>query len=576
MRRLFCKPISHIFLPIVLGVSLYTGIKGVDFGEHWDEDRVLRAVSQSIETGLMLPRWYNYPSLTYDLALLCLVPELFRYHSFLRFSPGAFSIPPSFPAKAIDNVENPAQQKTSSNPQSDPRISGTGHPQGLDCKLSDHTRKEYSLRAAVTSHTFKLRVRIVFLIVSLASCVWVYLLVFLSRGDWLEALLASSVLALSWEVAYHARWIAPDAILMQFGALTIMLLVFSHKLSNYLRAQSWLTLAAASAGLTCGTKYQAGLLMLPVLLAASLRLNPKRISLSLVPWKFLAKIFAIFALCYLATTPGTIVEPYEFIHDVMFEMRHYRSGHWGHTVGAGIEHLGLILIYLSVPAFSTYPVIALMFSIFAGFGVLSLLKEDKTTAAIFLSFPVCYVLYMSLQNVMIVRNLLILFPFMSILAARGAFFVQTNYLKASRVRLAFCVIIISCLVLNAVWLNTAANTIKNRDKKNETKDLAVYIGERPTTEFLVSKGVRQNLLSLGYSIPKNVVGEFATDVMAVFYSSEAEINKTDWPANRWNYYRLLPTGPYEVNFDYYPDWIGYNRVVILPATEARKLKAPLE
>jgi hypothetical protein len=64
--------------------------------------------------------------------------------------------------------------------------------------------------------------------------------------------------------------------------------------------------------------------------------------------------------------------------------------------------------------------------------------------------------------------------------------------------------------------------------------------------------------------------------IAVFYSSDAAVQKASWPSNRWRYYTLLDAGPHEVNFDYYPDWIGYDRVVILPARKALELGVPLQ
>jgi hypothetical protein len=38
-------------------------------------------------------------------------------------------------------------------------------------------------------------------------------------------------------------------------------------------------------------------------------------------------------------------------------------------------------------------------------------------------------------------------------------------------------------------------------------------------------------------------------------------------ANRFNHYQLLPSGPYDVNFSYYPTWPGPNRIVIAPLKE---------
>jgi 4-amino-4-deoxy-L-arabinose transferase-like glycosyltransferase len=101
-------------------------------------------------------------------------------------------------------------------------------------------------------HAYLLRVRTVFLLITSLSVLWVYLIVLHWRGSWVEALLASAFLALSWEVAYHLRWIAADGILMQFGALTFL---FTLRASLKRHGRLWLQLAAAAAGLACGTKY---------------------------------------------------------------------------------------------------------------------------------------------------------------------------------------------------------------------------------------------------------------------------------------------------------------------------------
>jgi 4-amino-4-deoxy-L-arabinose transferase-like glycosyltransferase len=77
-----------------------------------------------------------------------------------------------------------------------------------------------------------------------------------------EAFLASSFFALSWEVAYHSRWIATDGILMQFGTLTILLCLASY---HSKRKQGIASLAAVAAGLGFGTKYPGGLLIVPVI-----------------------------------------------------------------------------------------------------------------------------------------------------------------------------------------------------------------------------------------------------------------------------------------------------------------------
>jgi hypothetical protein len=53
----------------------------------------------------------------------------------------------------------------------------------------------------------------------------------------------------------------------------------------------------------------------------------------------------------------------------------------------------------------------------------------------------------------------------------------------------------------------------------------------------------------------------------VFLSTD--LDRADWwrwPANRLAY-KLLPSGPYEVNWIYYPTWTGDQRFVMLPLND---------
>ena len=75
-RHLSLIKIPSIFVAIA---ALYIGVIGIisaDFGHHWDEKRIVKAVEKSAQTGVLLPRWYNYPSLSYDISLITAVPGI--------------------------------------------------------------------------------------------------------------------------------------------------------------------------------------------------------------------------------------------------------------------------------------------------------------------------------------------------------------------------------------------------------------------------------------------------------------------------------------------------------------------
>ena len=113
--------------------------------------------------------------------------------------------------------------------------------------------------------SFLLRLRGLFLLACALGVLWVHLTVLARGGSAVEALLASSILGLSFEVAYHLRWVAPDGLLMEAGALTLL---FATLAMRRARPKSWILAAAVAAGLGCASKYPGGLLLIPASLAA--------------------------------------------------------------------------------------------------------------------------------------------------------------------------------------------------------------------------------------------------------------------------------------------------------------------
>ncbi len=191
---------APLLLPLIILVG--TGIRGLDFGLHWDERPwQIGPVKSMVESRTLLPGYYDYPSFDYWLNLLVLVPDV---------------VTPQIPGES----------------------------------LREH------LIHTLDSHAYLMRLRAIYLVITSLTLVWVYLLALEYRRSWLEALFAASVVAGSWEVAYHARWVATDGILMQFAALTVLLAARALKR----RSRSWLVAAAVAAGLGFGTKYPGGLL----------------------------------------------------------------------------------------------------------------------------------------------------------------------------------------------------------------------------------------------------------------------------------------------------------------------------
>ncbi len=507
--------LSHLGLAVVLLVAGYAGIIGIDFGSHWDEPTMIRVVKEALARGELLPRWYNYPSVSFGLSLASAAREIV-----------SMSLLPS---------------------------------------LRGSSDRPLALGTLIGGHDFLLRTRVVFLLVSLLAVVWVYWLVWDSQKSRFQATLAAGLVGFSWEVGYHARWIAPDAVMMQLGALT--LLAMHLALSRGSPRWSWV--AAGAAGFACGTKYPGGALLLPVCLCAAVvaRQTVRRAAGVL---RAVAGALAVFAAAYLITTPGTLLEYTRFLTDVRAEYNHYHEvGHpGGHSIEPGMPHLRAAGEYLFCAALSRYPILAMTAGALAVAGAVALVRERRIQALPLLAFPLVYVGYMSLQRAIIIRNLLVVLPFLAFLAARGAAVIIETAGRLPRGRVVASALFSAMLAANAASLVRAARTVARND--DPVKEMIAYVNDHPRQRFLVTARVERELRGKGHPLPANVVARSeGPDEIALFHASEAMSSKElvayhHATALRW-------FGSQEVNYNYYPSWGGRDRIVAMKLAGARAL-----
>ncbi len=496
----------HLLLLPVIAIALWTGVRGIDFGHHWDEIRVTRSVKPALESGRILPQNYHIPSLCFEIALLGVLPD----------------------ALAAE-------------------LGGKG--------------------AASAAEPFpKLRIRTLFLVLVSLSIPWIYLLIWKWRRNSWEALFGAAVLGFAWEPAYHARFIVPDALMMQFGVLTLLCLRGAHRATV---PGPWLFAAAATAGLTFGTKYPGGLMLLPVLIAVLV--HRRRLESPVVIAGILA--VAMFGAAFLLTTPGAVLETSEMWMWMEMMRDAYGGSFAPYDMPAGLPQLIALSTYLTSVTLSHYAAIAVGFSLLAGFGVLFTLREDARWGAVLLSFPIAYVLYFSTQGILIVRNLMVVVPFLALLAARGAGGLFEWLRSRPALRHAASAVLVVALAANAAWLVTAADSIVHYQRYGDAAELEEMIAQRPEQRFALSPRAIQ-LLGVRRGGLENVVADVERADTAVFHTSEVP-HKNRLVANRPRYHTLLPGGPFEINFDYYPNWWGRARMVISPIEEARQADVPL-
>lgn len=501
-------------LPPLLLIALFvvTGLRGIDFGFHWDEQPLLDSPRTMVATGVFLTRPYYYPGLSKTLLL---VPAL------------------------------------------DDGLRTLWHGGSLRQILD-------AMRPAFNTPAYLLHARSFFLSVSALGILWLYLAVWVLTRRWWQATLAAAIFGLSWELAYHARFVAPDCLVVQFSALCLLLLALYHR-----RGQSgWLWAAAITAGLAAGTKYPGALLLGPVMLYAALR-RPATL------WQRAASVFAVGALAlatYLVTTPGTVLDPITFTDNFAEQHRLYAKGHIGYTVQTGFPHLGLLLRYLALDLFSPYAAIAAVFFAAAIAGGALCCREDRRLAAFLIGFPVLFAaVFCWSYPSFIVRNFLVLAPFLAVLSARGLA-EALRRLRWPAARLALAIVVSGALVANAAWLISAGESIRHRDDGVSASEAVTYVRNHPRTRFRVSPRVTSLAAARGLTLPANAVQADADEVVFFAPSESGELHY--WVVNDPWLTRAV-FGPREVNFNYYSTWRGADRVVVMTLAKARAAGAPL-
>ena len=523
-------------IPYLILVS--TGLWGIDYGFHVDErSKHLKYLAQMVETCTLIPENYMYPGVIYWIGLGALTPDA--------------------AAVLLDK------------------------PDGW---RSDH------LAAIVDTDEFQIRARAAALIIASLASVWVYALVFLWRRSRIEALLASCFLACSWEYAYHARFYATDSLMAQFAALSLLCVVYGY----LQRSKSWLLAAAIVAGVATGTKYPAGIGLLPVLLACFWLRDRTTFLASL---KSIAQPILAFGIAYLVTTPGTILRPTYFAHWVHYVMGVYKEGWYNYTVDGPGDHCWKLAIYFSRVFFSFYQPLALAAFVFSVLGTLFVLRKDGRAGLLFLVLPVAYFVYFSTRNAMLVRNMLVIGPPLAILAARGVIWLvellrhSLNERKkpttANLVTWGIAVPVAGLLLINTAWLAYAADNVTKRVGKgglaNPTSygilmrgqheyylhDAARYIESIQPQSVALSPQVRRAMLKLELITAETPVVDPSQADYILFFHREG-IHRRSWPTHLPRLF-AKQFGPLERNMNYYPSHQGDDRPLLIRRELAEEL-----
>ncbi len=497
-------------LLVLAGIFVWIGLRGIEFGDQADENKAMRPfIVYALENNL-LPRHYAYPTVYLHLSFAALTGDavalLFR---------------------------------------------------------SSNDRFLHQLAEISASHSFLIRMRIVTLLLSTLSLVAVYFAVLVWRKNQWEAWLAAALMGTSWEVGYHCRWFSVDPLLMLAGAV----LIFTLAKSRGLESDKWLWLSTVTAALGFSSKYPGGALLIPVML--SLILSSAPLKKKDVLKKLLAH-GALFLFVFILCTPGFVIEPKKFFANAYEMAQIYAAGtrlqQQPYFLEAGLPYFLTIVEYFSLAVFSKYRWVALIWIIFSFMGIIDLIRRERKFALVFLSFPVFFIFYFSLQRVLYVRNLLVLIPFFTVLSARGFQVFFTIARKIKIMRLAAILFAVVSLSINAGWAWRAADSIQQRETLDKSDLLMKHVDAHPQRLFILSPSLR-NMIKGPVNVVSNPPPGSTKNTYAVFTSTDLKWNELK--ANHSHTYETW-FGPAEINPNYYPTaHVKNERWLVMPWDQAK-------
>jgi len=394
---------------------------------------------------------------------------------------------------------------------------------------------------------FYLVARLLFLLISSLTVIWVYILSFKITRSFIAALIAGLIFSASFEFNYHSRWAVSDTVAVQFVFLSTMILFLG------LSFRKKIILSSIIAGLALGTKYTAGIAILNIY---TYIISFKGINFSKKTDIIIYSTF-IFIVTFIFLTPGTVLEPLKFYGDLETTSYHYSSWHFGYTVPAGTIHCAKIIKYIIFCIFSKNYIISIFISLFFFIGVVYSLKTKNINVISLSLVMALYLFYVSRYRVMLVRNILYIFPYFCVVSSLGAFFIFKK-IKSKIIIKYLNIIIILILSYSTALVTNAALTIYHKEKLDVKGDLQNFLEVRHKDRFFFSRGVCDLM-----SFQQNTVPMKSSYL--VFFKNEAR-----WPFLQANKYRLYKKvlGVQDINFDYYPTWLGQDRIVIMRYSDA--------
>jgi len=513
--RLATRTAASVLLAMFLALFAIEGLLGVDFGSHWDEWYHIQGVSGCIQRMSLMPDGLSYGGPYFTMGFPVVIAH--QWHNLLailremrtqpfRVDPAAFPSVAKFKAEATALVNTPQ---------------------------------------------YVLEVRSVFVVVTTLTLLWMFLAsTRVSPRRWGVALATAAFMAFSWELGYHARWIAIDAPLTQFSALELFLFCAAWRAPSDGPAVRWYCAAAAAAGAVFACKLTGVFAYLPIPLLPLVRRSS---------WRPLRRVAmaalgtALFVLCSFALSPEFYLDPLHLLNVFRSGSADYNSTGTTYPFYVGLwEHVWRMMMWLFLVVPSPYLIIAIMFSVVILVGLARLLRRETRMTLSWTAFLVAFIAVFTHNHLLIVRQYLMCTPLLALCFGQGCATIWDFFRQRDR-RLAagFIILLVFAFVLNGAFELGHAWRITRETQATMDHDLASdLMSDRAPVRMSrpVYDRVRP-LISGGYDChPSDVKDKTIPHFIA--YAMECE-----WPSNRLYVFRKV-YGADEINMNFYSFWLG--------------------
>jgi hypothetical protein len=379
----------------------------------------------------------------------------------------------------------------------------------------------------------------VFYTISLLPSIVLFQVFYKRKAEWIGVATAILYFA-SWEFHYHSRWVAPDVIAAVFGITSICFLL--NKTRNSL------VLSAIMAGLAFSTKYTAGIFLLPVMIQTLYDNRLRSLKNVLI-------IAGTFVLTFAITSPGIFIHWSKAMADIRFEQQHYSTGHNEYTVDNFWQHFKRNCYYLILVLPTKNKILSIVLIIIGCVGFSAMLRNKKYSLVVITATVLLFIIYLSTQKVMFVRNLMICWPLLCLLIGYGIY--SINRFSPGNRRNIFAFIIVATFGLG-FNLKTDMGILRS-DENTPVVQFKNYLAKHPDKKIWLSPVVKSKTDTTKFNNFQPIPDKGDIDFYALYLW---EIPQWRLPANQPGWiYKNFGTG--EVNIEYYPTYPGNQRIILV-------------